>query len=124
MACRDGTPLTATSDSTSRQFYTPTVWAEQLDAYIADELDGPCILVVQGGLLPAVLELWRLGGAERIAGVSLLSPPPVGFFASQGEVESGTADDTAKSATTPATDSTAATPATDPTATTATTPVT
>ena len=62
-----------------RQFYGPEVWARQLDAYVRDEVGRPCTLVVQGGLLPCALEMWRLGGRDTIAGVSLLSPPPLRF---------------------------------------------
>ena len=50
---------TGTATPKPRRFYTPSVWAEQLDAYISDELQTPCVLVVQGGLLPSALELWR-----------------------------------------------------------------
>ena len=37
------------------RFYSPEVWAEQVDAYIREELKEPCVLVVQGGLLPSAL---------------------------------------------------------------------
>jgi len=64
-----------------RRFYSPDVWAGQIDAYIRDHLKEPCVLVVQGGLLPTALEVWRRSGSRVIAGISLLSPPPVLFFA-------------------------------------------
>ena len=65
------------------RFYSPEVWAEQVDAYIREELKEPCVLVVQGGLLPSALEVWRRSGAKAIAGVSVLSPPPLSFFTTQ-----------------------------------------
>ena len=65
------------------RFYSPEVWAEQVDAYIREELKEPCVLVVQGGLLPSALEVWRRSGAKAIAGVSVLSPPPLSFFSTQ-----------------------------------------
>jgi pimeloyl-ACP methyl ester carboxylesterase len=70
---------TGTAAPKPRKFYGPEVWARQLDAYVRDEVGRPCTLVVQGGLLPCALEMWRLGGRDTIAGVSLLSPPPLRF---------------------------------------------
>ena len=61
-----------------RRFYAPEVWAGQLDDYIRS-LGEPCVLVSQGGQLPCALETWRLGGAETIKGLALLSPPPLSF---------------------------------------------
>lgn len=67
-----------------RRFYSPDVWADQLDAYIRKQLREPCVLVVQGGLLPCALEVWRRSGRDAIVGVSLLSPPPLRFFTTAG----------------------------------------
>eukprot|EP00966_Prymnesium_polylepis_P066915 1553191-Prymnesium_polylepis.1 len=39
-----------------RRFYSPDEWASQINDYIAEQLREPCILVVQGGLLPTALE--------------------------------------------------------------------
>ena len=55
------------------RFYSPEVWADQLDAYIREELKEPCVLVVQGGLLPSALEVWRRSGSKAIAGTSVHS---------------------------------------------------
>ena len=71
---------TGSSTPKPRRFYSPQVWADQLDGYIRDELKEPCVLVVQGGLLPSALEVWRRSGSKAIAGVSVLSPPPLRFF--------------------------------------------
>jgi len=68
-----------------RKFYAPEVWAQQLDAYLRETFDEPAILVVQGGLLPCALEMWRLGGRETIAGMSLMSPPPFRFVAEDAD---------------------------------------
>ena len=45
------------------------------------------MLVVQGGLLPSALEVWRRSGAKAIAGISVLSPPSLSFFTTQEESE-------------------------------------
>lgn len=66
-----------------RRFYSPEVWAAQIEAYILEHIREPCVLVVQGGLLPAALEVWRRSGSRAIAGISLLSPPPLLFFADE-----------------------------------------
>ena len=63
-----------------RRFYSPEVWAAQLDDYLREHVKTPSVLVVQGGLLPCALEVWRRSGREAVAGVSLLSPPPLRFF--------------------------------------------
>ena len=65
------------------RFYSPEVWADQVDAYIREELKEPCVLVVQGGLLPSALEVWRRSGSNAIAGISVLSPPSLSFFTTQ-----------------------------------------
>ncbi|KAL1520821.1 hypothetical protein AB1Y20_022383 [Prymnesium parvum] len=70
-----------------RRFYTPDAWAEQIDDYILSQLREPCVLVVQGGLLPAALEVWRRSGRRAVAAVSLLSPPPLRFFAREARPE-------------------------------------
>ena len=67
-----------------RRFYSPEIWADQIDGYIRNELKQPCVLVVQGGLLPSALEVWRRSGSKAIAGVSILSPPPLRFFTQGG----------------------------------------
>lgn len=72
-----------------RKLYDPDYWAGQLLAYAREELKRPCVLVVQGGLLPVALEMWRLGGADAIAGMSFLSPPPLRFFTPDAEAEPG-----------------------------------
>ena len=73
---------TGSSSPKPRRFYSPDVWAEQLESYILEEVGVPCVLVVQGGLFPVVLELWRRQGRAAVAGVSCLSPPALRFFAS------------------------------------------
>ena len=74
------------------RFYSPEVWADQVDAYIREELKEPCVLVVQGGLLPSALEVWRRSGSKAIAGISVLSPPSLSFFTTRevDEVPGGT----------------------------------
>jgi hypothetical protein len=74
------------------RFYSPEVWADQVDAYIREELEEPCVLVVQGGLLPSALEVWRRSGSKAIAGISVLSPPSLSFFTTRevDEVPGGT----------------------------------
>jgi len=63
-----------------RRFYSPDVWAEQLLDYQRRKIGRPAVLVVQGGLLPVALEMWRAAGPDAIAGVSLCSPPPLRFI--------------------------------------------
>lgn len=70
-----------------RRFYSPSVWAEQLLDYQRRSIARPAILVVQGGLLPVALEMWRMAGAEAIAGVSLCSPPPLRFISPEAPEE-------------------------------------
>ena len=77
---------TGTAFPKPRRFYGPEVWARQVDAYVREQVGGPCVLVVQGGLLPCALEMWRLGGKETIAGLSLLSPPPLKFVCGDADV--------------------------------------
>ena len=48
------------------------------------------MLVVQGGLLPTALEVWRRSGTNAIVGISLLSPPPLRFFTEEDEEEMAT----------------------------------
>jgi pimeloyl-ACP methyl ester carboxylesterase len=72
IGCGDSTPK-------RRILYSPEIWAEQLHAY-AKGIGQPAVLVVQGGLLPVALEMWRLGGTSTIAGICLLSPPPLSFI--------------------------------------------
>lgn len=72
-----------------RRFYTPEVWADQLLDYCANEVKRPCILVVQGGLLPVALEMWKKGGSSCIAGVSFVAPPALRFFKPDAQVEPG-----------------------------------
>ena len=79
-----------------RRFYSPEIWADQLDAYIREQVKEPCVLVVQGGLLPSALEVWRRAGPKAIAGITLLSPPPLKFFSKEAETE--TAPDGPKAA--------------------------
>ena len=82
---------TGSSTPKPRRFYSPQVWADQLDGYIRDELKEPCVLVVQGGLLPSALEVWRRSGSKAIAGVSVLSPPPLRFFTRAEDAADGAA---------------------------------
>ena len=49
---------------------------------------GSVVLVVQGGLLPVALEMWR-NCPEAIAGVIFSSPPPLRFFTSGAPEEVG-----------------------------------
>lgn len=76
---------TGSASPKPRCAYAPEVWGAQLDAYARGVVGEPCVLVVQGGLLAAALEAWRLGGPETIAGVSLLSPPPLSFVTDDAE---------------------------------------
>ena len=76
-----------------RRFYSPEVWADQLDAYICEELKEPCVLVVQGGLLPSALEVWRRSGSKAIAGISVLSPPPLRFFTKDANADTASEGD-------------------------------
>lgn len=71
---------TGSASPKPRRFYAPEVWAGQLQAYIAEHVGEPCVLVVQGGLLPCALEIWRASGTNAVAGMTLLSPPPRRFF--------------------------------------------
>lgn len=66
-----------------RRFYSPELWADQIDDYITSHLKEPCVLVVQGGLLPAALEVWRRSGSRCIAAISLLSPLSLSFFSTE-----------------------------------------
>ena len=72
-----------------RCFYTPEIWAEQILDYCETQVGRPCIIVSQGGLLPVALEMWKSRGADAIAGISFMSPPPLRFFAPEAEVEQG-----------------------------------
>jgi len=76
---------TGSASPKPRCAYAPEVWGAQLDAYARGVVGEPCVLVVQGGLLAAALEAWRLGGPETIAGVSLLSPPPLSLVTDDAE---------------------------------------
>lgn len=72
-----------------RRFYTPALWADQMLSYMSTALDRPAVLVVQGGLLPVALEMWRRVGSGGIAGMSLISPPPLAFFSPTADAERG-----------------------------------
>ena len=85
-----------------RRFYTPEVWAEQVDDYIRASVGRPCVLVAQGGLAPAALEIWRRSGRESIAAVSLISPPSFQFFAAADDTDAADADADAAAAATSA----------------------
>ena len=75
LGCGSSTPL-------PRRFYTPELWAEQALSYVSEHVGRPCIVLVQGGMVPVALELWRRGGGRpTIAGVVFASPPPFQFFA-------------------------------------------
>lgn len=72
-----------------RRFYPPEVWASQLLAYINGTVKRPVILLSQGGLLPVALEMWRTRRTDSIVGASLVSPPPLRFFAPSADAEPG-----------------------------------
>ena len=65
---------TGSSSPKPRRFYSPEVWAEQLESYILEEVGVPCVLVVQGGLFPVALELWRRQGRAAVAGLRVAVP--------------------------------------------------
>ena len=71
-----------------RTFYSPQVWSAQLLAYINETLQRPAVLLVQGGLLPVALEMWR-ECPEAIAGIVFCSPPPLRFFSAEALEEVG-----------------------------------
>ena len=63
------------------------MWAEQLLDYQRRKIGRPVVLVVQGGLLPVALEMWREAGNNAIVGVSLCSPPPLRFISPEAPEE-------------------------------------
>ena len=77
------------SPQKTRTFYTPEIYAQQLLDYSKEHLQKPPVLLVQGGLLPVALEMWRMGGAESISGFCFASPPPLRFISQQAENEPG-----------------------------------
>ncbi len=75
LGCGSSAPL-------PRCFYTPEIWAEQVLSYVSEHIGRPVIVLVQGGMVPVALELWRRGGGRpTVAGVVFASPPPFQFFA-------------------------------------------
>lgn len=80
IGCGDASPK-------PRRFYSPQDWAGQLLDYHALKIGRPCILVVQGGLLPVGLEMWFEGGNAVVAGASLCSPPPLRFISPEPAAE-------------------------------------
>ena len=91
---------TGSAQPKPRRFYSPEVWAAQLDAYIGEEVGEPCTLVVQGGLLPCALDIWSRSGRERVAAVSCLSPPTTRFFEPEEEKGAGVEGKTTTTTTT------------------------
>lgn len=65
-----------------RAAYRPEDWARQLQYFIAEEVDRPPILIVQGGCLPISLALLQLGATVELRGL-ILSGPPAGSVISQ-----------------------------------------
>jgi len=82
LGCGSASPKT-------RTFYTPELYADALLAYIETHIKRPVVLVVQGGLLPVALEMWRKGGPSVIAGFCLMSPPPLRFLSPEAVEEAG-----------------------------------
>jgi len=55
---------------------TPLEWAEQVVAYVLEEVGEPCIVIGQSNLCTVALEAARIGG-EAVRGVVLIGPPAV-----------------------------------------------
>ena len=55
---------------------TPLEWAEQVVAYVLEEVGEPCIVIGQSNLCTVALEAARIGG-EAVRGVILIGPPAV-----------------------------------------------
>ena len=83
LGCGSAAPL-------PRRFYGPEIWAEQVLHYVRERVGRPVVVLVQGGMAPVALELWRLGGGRpTVAGVVFMSPPPFQFFAPSAVAEAG-----------------------------------
>lgn len=52
--------------------YTPDLWAEQLQAFVAEVVQRPVVAVVQGALLPVAL---RLAARTELKGMAMAGPP-------------------------------------------------